>query len=126
MKRRIVSFILLLSLLLISFSACAKGSNSFAGKTYLYTKFIGDVAFTITINEDNTFSYTPNPDGGYSYGTWEYANDILTLTEIYDDETTLVNNFRIEDGQIVFVAEGSDNFPSVRITNNDKFIDIDK
>jgi hypothetical protein len=48
------------------------------------------------------------------------------LTEVIDEETTIINKFRIEDGQIAFIEDGSDNFPWVRVWNNDKFIDISK
>lgn len=126
MKIRIIAFIALLSILTLTFAACSKGGNDFAGKTYMYSKYIGDVAFIITINEDNTYSYVSSQEGDYSHGTWTYADDILTLTEVIDEETTIINKFRIEDGQIAFIEDGSDNFPWVRVWNNDKFIDISK
>lgn len=126
MKKRIIAIIALLSILTLAFAACSKGDADFTGKTYMYTKYIGDVAFVITINEDNTYSYVSSPEGDYSYGTWTYAEEVLTLTETTDEEATIINKFRVEDGQIAFIEEGSDNFSWVRVWNNDKFIDISK
>ncbi len=124
MKKRIIAFIALLSILTLAFAACAKGDNDFAGKTYMYSKYIGDVAFIINIKEDNTFSYLSDFEGNFSDGTWKYDGEILTLTEIVDEETTIINKFRIEDGNLVFIAEGSDNFPMILIFDNQKFINI--
>ena len=58
MKKRIIAIIAILVFALTVLPACAKQNYDFVGKTYIYEKLIGDNAFSITIKEDGTYSYT--------------------------------------------------------------------
>lgn len=119
MKKRIIAIIALVALALTALSAC-ENHYEFAGKTYLYEKLIGDATFTIQINDDGTFVCSNNADNTDYTGKWRFRNDALTL------KTTdgLKNIFQIAEGNLVFVAEGSDGFGSVTFADEDKFICI--
>ena len=119
MKKRIIAVIALLALALTALSAC-ENHYEFAGKTYLYEKLIGDDTFTVQINDDGTFICSDNADNTEYTGKWRFRNDTLTLKT----SDGLKNKFLIVDGDLVFVAEGSDGFGSVAFADEDKFICI--
>ena len=125
MKKRITAIILLLALSALLFSACSKETYDFVDKSYIYAKLVNDGAFVITINEDGTFSYSESSvSGSNSAGTWTYDDGILTLTNALDEENTLVNMFLIEDGTLVFIADGSTNLSEATFSDGDKFYDM--
>ena len=125
MKKRIIAIIALLTLALTALSACAKPNYGFTGKTYIYEKITGDSAFSITINEDGTFTYTEGTVGTYNAnGKWTYQDGIITLDDNLSEDFNFVNNFIYSDGALVFFSEGSTNFPTVTVEDGDKFICI--
>jgi len=125
MKKRIIASIALLALFLIAVCSCAEEGYGFAGTSYIYEKPVGDGAFVININEDKTFSYLADVDGNYANGSWDYADGVLTLTEIKEDDTEVVNYFVIEENTIIFIAHGSDNFAwPTELEDGDRFFDM--
>ncbi len=127
MKKKILAIILLASLALIAFSACAQENYDFVNKTYIYEKFGMGGAFTIMINEDGTFSYNEGAESEYTAnGIWTYKNGIITLDDNLGEELKIVNQFSVVDGGLIFIEEGSTNFIGVKVANGERFIDTSK
>ena len=98
------------------------GPSSPAEKRYTYEGkgFGGD--FTITVRDDGTFNYYEGPLSSYlGNGTWAVSGDILTLTDLTGAEPVRVNRFRMEGDDLVFLAEGSDNFLYVQLSDGEMF-----
>ena len=125
MKKIIIAIIALLAIVIYMFSACTGDNYSFAEKTYIYEKLIGDGAFTIKINSDGTYSYTEGTEE-FASGKWMYQNEILTLKNDSSGDIDIINHFKVEQGNLVFITEGSSNFPSVTVENGEVFFDITK
>lgn len=125
MKKRIIAIIALLALALTVLCACAKENYDFVEKIYIYEKVFGDAAFAIQIHEDGTYVYSEGTgNGSLVSGSWSYKNGVLTLTDKPTDDGNRTNLFVIEEGNLVFVEEGSNNFPSITIADGEKFINI--
>ena len=93
--------------------------------------------FTITLSESGRFQYYEGMLSSYiGMGHWTLEDGILTLTDddgvgrIIDNEdgTTsfeetqgFVNRFKMEDGKLIFIAEGSDNFLYVKLEDGAEF-----
>lgn len=89
------------------------------GHTYLYEGdgFGGD--FTITLYSDGTYSYYEGLLSSYiGAGNWTLDGDMLSLT---DDAYSLVNRFRMEGDDLVFIEEGSTNFVYLTLSDGAKF-----
>ena len=119
--------IIILMSLLLSFSlfSCSKSDEVAAynvgGNTYVWEKegFGGD--FTITLNEDGTYEYYVGYLSSYiGMGNWEVRNDVLTLTESGGYDITFL--FTVKEKEIVYIADGSDEFAYVTVENGDRFI----
>ncbi|MBQ9968237.1 MAG: hypothetical protein IJO88_05895, partial [Oscillospiraceae bacterium] len=92
------------------------------GKTYVYENegFMG--TFAITLYQDGTFQYYEGMASSYlGNGTWEQNGDIITLTDDELNAMSLVNRFRVDGEDLVFVAEGSSNFIYVKVKDGDRF-----
>ena len=92
------------------------------GKTYVYENqgILG--SFTITIYDDRTFTYYEgNASSYFGIGTWKQDGDLITMTD--DDEAGcgLVNHFKLEGTDLVFVEQNSYNFIYVKVKNGEKF-----
>ena len=126
MKKCIV---LLCTLLLFvpALTGCAeqKGKNSVAGKIYTYSgkpfsELESDEAFTITINDDGTYSYYESLLSSYiGNGKWSVADGVLTLSD--DSRPEIVNYFKIDGEDLVFLEEGSTNFLYVKVKDGERF-----
>ena len=93
MKKRIIAIIAILAFAVTVLSACAKPSYAFTDKTYIYEKVTGNSAFSITINEDGTFTYTEGTVGTYNAkGKWTYQDGIITLDDNLSEDFNFVNN----------------------------------
>ena len=124
MKKRIIAIITLLALALVAFSACAEPNYDFADKTYICKKLVNEAAFTIKINGDGTYVCTENA-GSITYeGDWSYKDGIITFTLKYDEDVESLNLFRIEDGDLVYIAEGSGGFSYITFEDGDRFVCI--
>jgi hypothetical protein len=55
-----------------------------------------------------------------------YQNEILTLKNDSSGDIDIINHFKVEQGNLVFITEGSSNFPSVTVENGEVFFDITK
>ena len=114
---------------LFSMAACDRSEdiqNIIVNKTFVYEKEGFGSAFTISINDDGTFSYY---EGGFSSyiggGKWVLEDDILVLSD--DDKMgyPLVNRFKVKDDELVFIAKDSSNFLYVKAADGERFVSID-
>jgi len=78
--------------------------------------------FTITINEDGTFTSCESPLSSYiGMGTYDVDGDILILTEDADGSNGSVNQFLITDDGLEFIEESSTNYSMVPLQDGDLF-----
>ncbi len=96
--------------------------NSVHGKTYLYDGegILG--SFTITLYDDKTFTYYEGMASSYlGMGTWSQEGDVVTLTDDTQSGYGLINHFRLEGNDLIFIEEDSANFIYVKVRNGDEF-----
>jgi hypothetical protein len=90
------------------------------GKTFIYEGegLQGD-DFTITFNEDSTFSYSEGTASSHAgFGTWSIEGNVITLTE---NDPEMQNSFEINDHQLTWLEKDSDNFIYVQLTDGAVF-----
>ena len=107
-------------LILALFLGCTAGNVPVSDRLYTWEHdgFGGD--FTITLYADGTFSYYEGMLSSYiGAGTWTEENRIITLKD--NTGLVLVNHFRFDDGDLIFMEENSDNFLYVDVRNGDRF-----
>lgn len=79
-------------------------------------------AFTITLRADGSFTYY---EGGLSSyigdGKWSVSGAILTLEDETGVEPPIVNRFRMEGDDLIFLADGSTNFIYVKVADGSVF-----
>lgn len=121
MKRRFVQFMALMVVAAICLCGCGKQSL-----TGIYT--LQDVEteypgpFSITLNEDGTFqSYETTVSSYIGMGRYTLDGDILILTEDAEGCTGEVNKYRVVNGCLVFISEGSANYRFVKLKDGDTF-----
>ena len=106
---------------------CAGGDvssadNAVAGKTYLYEGegFMGN--FTITLYNDGTFTYYEGMASSYiGIGSWEQNGDSIILNDDGHGGYGLVNHFRCDGNDLVFVEQDSNNFVYVKVKDGERF-----
>ena len=90
--------------------------------TYIYEGKGAGGDFCITIHSDGTFYYY---EGGLSsyigIGDWTIDGDMLCIDDssVYRDH---IHYFKVSENQLTFVAEGSNNFIYVRVSDGERFI----
>ena len=92
------------------------------GKTYTYEKegIMGD--FTITLYNDGTFSYYEGMASSYlGFGSWKQEGDTITMTDDGHGGLGLVNHFKFDGDDIIFVEGGSSNFIYIKVQNGERF-----
>ena len=92
------------------------------GKTYVYENegILG--SFTITLYDDGTFTYYEgNASSYFGVGTWKQDGDLITMTD--DDEAGcgLVNHFKLDGTDLVYIEKNSSNFIYVKVKTGEKF-----
>ena len=120
MKKVIVLFLSLC--VMLGVIACGTSHGNVAGKRYTYEKGGFGGAFSITLNEDGTFTYYEGMLSSYiGIGTWEQNGSTVILQE--DDEMGygFVNYFQISGDDLVFISEDSDNFLYTEVLDGDIF-----
>ncbi len=94
------------------------------GKTYVYEKDGAGGAFTITVEEDGTFTYYAGFLSSYiGHGAWTLEGDCLTFSDVSYDIT---NHFKVEKDRLVYLSEGSSGFMYVDVSDGDVFNLTDK
>jgi len=92
------------------------------GKTYVYENKGIMGSFTITLCNDGTFSYYEGMASSYiGFGSWKRDGDNITLTDDGYGGLGLVNHFRIDGDDLIFVEDGSSNFIYVKVQDGERF-----
>lgn len=98
------------------------GLAGIAGKTYLYEGEGIMGSFTITLYDDGTFTYYEGMASSYiGVGSWEQEGDTITMTDDGHGGYGLVNHFKLDGDDLVFVDKDSANFVYVKVQNGEKF-----
>lgn len=123
MKKNYISGFLLIALATFLLVSCnyidgeATDMSQISGKTYVWEKPGFGSDFTLTINEDGSFSYYV---GAYSshigLGSWTLENGIVKLIESVD-----VFQFKVENNGLTFLSDGSAKFMYVDVKDGDQF-----
>lgn len=108
--------------LILALAGCSKAvtAEDLAGKVYQYEKEGFGGNFTITLEEDGTFTYY---EGGLSSyigsGDWSLEGETLTLREQNRHFT-----FRAEKDRLIFREEDSGDFTYLTVADGEKFTAI--
>ena len=92
------------------------------GKTYVYENegILG--SFQITLFEDGTFTYYEgNASSYYGTGTWKQDGSTITLTDNELAGYSLVNHFKLDGTDLVYIEKNSSNFIYVKVKTGEKF-----
>ena len=90
-----------------------------ADKTYVYEKEGVGSDFTITFYADGTYKYYEGVLSSYiGAGTWKVTDDTVIMTEGVSKK---VNYLKIKGSDLIFIAEGSDNFYYITVKDGEKF-----
>ncbi len=122
MKNKIIALISLALVCVMLFASCAKPPyvSNFAGFTYIYEGEGAGGQFSVTINEDGTFSYFEGPESDYiGIGTWELDGARIKLSDRGDAGT--VNYFTYERGFIIYSSRRSTGYKIVEVKNGERF-----
>ena len=94
-------------------------SSVVAGKTFVYEKGGIGSDFEVTFGNDGRYSYYEGNLSSYiGSGTWEIKGDTVVMTE---DVSKKVNNLKINGSDLVYNADGSDNFYYIKVKDGEKF-----
>lgn len=128
MLRKYILFILA-AICISCLSSCSNPADSgedirsrITGKTFVYEGegFGGD--FSIEIKEDGSFSYYEGALSSYiGMGKWTLDGDILCLSDSERGGMPLVNYFRVDENDLVFLAEDSSGFAIVEVSEGERF-----
>ena len=92
------------------------------GKTYVYENegILG--SFQITLFEDGTFTYYEgNASSYYGTGTWKQDGSTITMTDNELAGYSLVNHFKLDGTNLVYIEKNSSNFIYVKVKTGEKF-----
>lgn len=121
MRRRRCLCVALLLAAALGLAGCGgQGETGEVAGSYFYEKEGFGGGFTLTLQEDGTYSYYEGPLSSYrGSGTWTLEGDTLCLS---DREVDLVNYFQVEEGDLVFQEASSSNFIYVKMAHGDRFL----
>ncbi len=122
MKKLLLTVLLALTLLLTACTEAEILPEDVADKIYVYEEdgFGGD--FIISLYGDGTFSYSAGPLSSYiGYGSWTLEGDTVTLSDVGMGARESVYVFEYSRGELVFEADGSDNFMYVKVNDGARF-----
>ena len=96
--------------------------NESFGKTYVYENEGIMGSFTITLYNDGTFTYYEGMASSYlGFGSWKQEGDIITMTDDGHGGLGLVNRFKLDGDDLIFVEDGSFNFIYVKVQDGERF-----
>ncbi|MCM1166570.1 MAG: hypothetical protein NC299_13610 [Lachnospiraceae bacterium] len=123
MKKTFIALAALAAVL--SLGGCASNAPRSLAGSYVYEKggFAGG-DFGITLFDDGTFSYYEGYFSSYvGYGNWSVENGELVLAESEDMGCRpFVHRFKVDGDDLVYQAEGSDDFIYVNVEDGDRFL----
>ena len=92
--------------------------SAIAGKIFAYEKEGAGGYCTLSFNENGRFIYSPGKLSSYmGGGDWKIDGDTVSLIGMVDKTIYL----KITDDALVYIAEGSDEFPYMDIKDGEKF-----
>ena len=92
---------------------------SIDGKTFVNEKDGIGGQFTISFNKDGTYSYYEGSLSSYAGGgTWTISDDMVILVESTSGKK---NKLRADGKDLVYIADGSDNFYYIHVKDGEKF-----
>ena len=92
-----------------------------SGKVFVYEKEGFGGKFTISLQDDGTFSYYEGLLSSHlGWGTWTVEDDTLTLRE---DTFSRVFHFRIEDDSLYYIKKSSSPFTYVQLADSARFLE---
>ena len=106
---------------------CAEGDvsgseNTATGSTFVYEGEGFGGSFTITLFNDGTFSYYEGMLSSYiGIGTWTQNADTITLTEDKQVCYGRTYQFRLDDGDLVWLGQNPHNFIYVKVRDGERF-----
>ncbi len=81
------------------------------------------IDFSITFDSDGTYTWSETPFSSYlGTGTYYIENGTLTMKDSTSTGTERVNVFKVYDGNLTFVLDGSDNFNIVKLDDGEDFV----
>jgi len=109
-------------LAMLSLDSEGTADDAVAGKTYLYENEGIGGSFTITLYDDGTFTYYEGMASSYiGVGSWEQDGNSITMTDDGHGGYGLVNHFKLDGDDLVFVDKDSANFVYVKVQDGEKF-----
>lgn len=98
--------------------------NDVSGKGYVYEKGGFPDKFGIRLYKNGEFTYYEGFFSSYvGYGNWTLEGDTLILTENPDSSGhSRVFRFKVDGDTLGYIAEGSDSFIYVNVSDGEKFI----
>jgi len=107
--------------LFIDDAPAAEPAPDLSGKVFVYEKEGFGGKFTISLQDDGTFSYYEGLLSSHlGWGTWTVEDDTLTLRE---DTFSRVFHFRIEDDSLYYIKKSSSPFTYVQLEDNARFLE---
>ena len=105
---------------LLDISSTTSTDNSvIAGKIFAYEKEGAGGYCTLSFNENGRFLYSPGKLSSYmDGGDWKIDGDTVSLIGMENKTIYL----KITDDTLVYIAEGSDEFPYMDIKDGEKFV----
>ena len=92
-----------------------------AGKAFVYEKEGFGSEFTISLHADGTFGYYEGMLSSHiGMGSWTVEDGVLTLREDIFQRTF---RFRVQEGELRFLREGSDRFSYIKVADGDRFLE---
>ena len=92
------------------------------GKTYTYESEGIMGSFTITLYDNGTFHYYEGMASSYyGVGIWKQEGSIVTLADDEEMGYPLVNTFKLDDDDLIFMEQGSSNFIYVELQDGERF-----
>ena len=120
--KKILSLLLIIASVCLLLGSCAYDDISLFG-TYVYEGEGFGSDFTITLNEDGTFSYYVGALSSYiGIGEWELDGTVICLRDKETDSYKFVNYFEVGLGELIFVEKGSSNFMYLKLKDGARFI----
>lgn len=112
-------------LLTFSLTGCAGtvSSNDVSDKGFVCEKDGFPDKFGIKLYNDGGFTYYEGMFSSYvGYGSWSLDGDTLILSENADPSgNSKIFRFKVDGDTLSYIAEGSDNFTYVKVSDGEKF-----
>ncbi len=126
MKKYSIFILLFLIGAVFLFTACTddkpEWDGKVSGKSYVYEGEGFGSDFVIRIDEDGAFSYYEGIFSSYfGVGTWTLDGDVLHLTDMGIQSKVRDFYFRVDEGELVFLAKRSDKFTYLSIEDGERF-----